>query len=327
MADEEEITVTIEPEQLPDDKTAKTAVEVDGQTAADPVADLKGQFTELQATATRDREAREAAERARGEAERIAANAQRDAAQARGQAADSQYDTVVSGLAAAQAEAESAEQEYKAAYDAGDGTKMAAATRKMSIAAARQTEYEGAKSTLEARAKQPAQAPIEAPQRQQPSDPVEAYISGRTEPTARWLREHKDFITDTRKNAKLTAAHHDAVSEGLSPDTDGYFEHVEKFVGLRKAEPVKQNGARKVSTPPVAPVGSPSGAGNGGGATVTLTAGEARSATDGTLVWNYNDPTGKGRFKKGDVIGHVEMARRKQALQKQGSYDKSYTES
>ena len=57
-----------------------------------------------------------------------------------------------------------------------------------------------------------------------------------------------------------------------------------------------------------------------------LTQGEARAATDGTLVWNYDDTSPQKRFKKGDAIGHQEMARRKQALQKQGAYDKSYTE-
>ena len=59
---------------------------------------------------------------------------------------------------------------------------------------------------------------------------------------------------------------------------------------------------------------------NGGATEVRLSAAEARSATDGTLVWNYEDPTGKGRFKKGEPIGIQEMARRKAALTKDGRY-------
>ena len=55
---------------------------------------------------------------------------------------------------------------------------------------------------------------------------------------------------------------------------------------------------------------------------VKLTAGEARAATDGTHTWNYDDPSGKARFKKGDPIGVQEFARRKKMLTEQGAYDK-----
>jgi len=54
-----------------------------------------------------------------------------------------------------------------------------------------------------------------------------------------------------------------------------------------------------------------------------LTKGEAASATDGTLQWNYDDPTGQNRWKKGDVIGLAEMARRKHEGMKAGLYDKN----
>ena len=60
---------------------------------------------------------------------------------------------------------------------------------------------------------------------------------------------------------------------------------------------------------------------------VRLSKGEAASATDGTLIWNYDDPSGQKRFRKGDPIGVQEMARRKLALQQAGQYDKSFTES
>ena len=42
---------------------------------------------------------------------------------------------------------------------------------------------------------------------------------------------------------------------------------------------------------------------------VNLTASEARSAVDGTIVWDHDDPD--GRFKSGDPIGYREFARRK----------------
>jgi hypothetical protein len=47
------------------------------------------------------------------------------------------------------------------------------------------------------------------------------------------------------------------------------------------------------------------------------------AATDGTLVWNYDDPSGKAKFKKGEPIGIREMARRKSLMTKEGRYDRS----
>ena len=55
-----------------------------------------------------------------------------------------------------------------------------------------------------------------------------------------------------------------------------------------------------------------------------LTKGEAQSATDGTLVYNFDDPSGHKKFKKGDPIGIEEMARRKREMKKQGLYDRNY---
>ena len=136
-------------------------------------------------------------------------------------------------------------------------------------------------------------------------------------------------MTDNRKQQKLNAAHHDALGEGLTPNTDDYFKHVEKFLGMTKQEDAP---ARKEEKPLVrkeSPVVAPGDAvSNGRSAprTVTLTPNEAKSATDGTLVWNYDDPSGQKKFKKGDPIGVQEFARRKATLITSGRYDRVYTE-
>ena len=66
-----------------------------------------------------------------------------------------------------------------------------------------------------------------------PPDPVEAVACERTPELAAWLRAHPEFVLDSREAAKATAAHNDAIAEGFAPDTRDYFDHVEKFVGLR----------------------------------------------------------------------------------------------
>ena len=101
---------------------------------------------------------------------------------------------------------------------------------------------------------------------------------------------------------KLAAADNDAQSEGHKPGSKEYFAHVEKFLGMVKPNgnggmTTKQQPARRSAS--VAPVSASSGGVSGGGAEVRLTKGEAQSATDGTLQWNYDDPSPQKRFKKG----------------------------
>jgi hypothetical protein len=75
---------------------------------------------------------------------------------------------------------------------------------------------------------------------------------------------------------------------------------------------------------PVAPAGNAGGGLNGNAQTVTLTQREVQAATDGSIVWNYDDP--KGKFKKDQAVGVQEFARRKAIMQRQGHYSKQYTD-
>jgi hypothetical protein len=130
-------------------------------------------------------------------------------------------------------------------------------------------------------------------------------------------------------NARMMAAHHQALAEGIALESDEYFDMVEKGIKGPAAKPAAKEQAKPAvgdGRRPSSGAASGAGAGggmNGGATTVTLTAREAASATDGTLVWNYDDPTGQNRFKKGDPIGIAEMARRKHEGKKAGLYDRN----
>lgn len=337
MADEEEVIVAVAGEA--DETIEKREPETKVPEKDDPTKALAKQYEELEARAERERQARDAADRRAEAASREAVTARRDAAQARTETTEREYDTVLSGIEAAKSEATAAEGEYQAAFEKGDAVAMSGAQRKIARAEAKSVRLDEARADIEARRSRTTdeaeQRKLEAPQRPEPpADPVDAYIATRTEPTARWLREHKDWIADQRKNAKLTAAHYSAMGEGIAVDTPEYFEHVEGVLGLRgdtagngtDKTPTAPTKAAKRAVPPVAPGAPSSGGTNGGGTEVRLTRGEAAAATDGTHIHNYDDPSPQKRFKKGDVIGIQEMARRKLEMQKQGLYDKSYTE-
>ena len=320
--------------QLPAD-TSAPVVRVEGATPApkptdteDPLDSLKSQFATLSQRAS-------AAEQRAAQAEQQVQQATQRVQHMETQIVGSQLDTVLSGIAAAEAEALAAEQEYTAAFDSGDGAAMARAHRKIAGAEARRLRLAEAKDDLEEAAKrrpvpQP-QTHQRPPQRQQTGNPVEDFIrANQLSPrSAAFIRKHPETTSDQRANARMMAAHNMAVADGVEIESDEYFRRIEEGIApvTKKESPPQQ----QRQTRPSSAAASASGGGNGGaalngGVEVALTRGEAKSATDGTLVWNYPDPSGQNRWKVGDPIGLAEMARRKMEGKKRGLYDRSFTE-
>ena len=114
-------------------------------------------------------------------------------------------------LTKAEMEVNEAAGEYRRGIEAGDIDTQTAAQARMAEIEARRVRLREHEAALE-------RSPLV-----QHADPVEALAATRTEPTAKWLREHRDWVTDPKKNAKLTSAHFDAVAEGLTPDTEFVF--------------------------------------------------------------------------------------------------------
>lgn len=291
--------------------------------------DLATQYEELRMQRERENAA---AQQRISLADQEVLRARKEVTTARDEVRESRAATIETGLSAAQTEAETAEREYKLAFESGDGAAMAQAQRRMSRAEARMERLGEAKAELEAAQPEVARATERQPEPQpvHSADPVEAYVANRSPQTAAWLRAHPDYVTDQKKNAKLTAAHYDAAAQGYEPDTPDYFKHVEQFTGITKApaattDRAPQTRQRRPSVP-AAPVSNAGGNGNGGGAEVTLTRGQRDAAVDGTHVWNYDDPSGKGKFKKGDPIGVQEFARRLYHQRQSGLLDRAFVE-
>jgi len=158
------------------------------------------------------------------EAERQTAHWNAQAARLRAEAHHNHLEAarirVDAGLRQTAAEADAARAAYRNTLDAGDFEGTAQAVEKLTEVEVRRRELQHHEQAL---------ARVPPP----PADPFEAYCARRTEPTQKWLREHRDWVTDPQKNARLTSAHYAAVAERLVPDTEAYFEHVERTIGLR----------------------------------------------------------------------------------------------
>lgn len=327
MPDDDEIVVSLPPEFDIDDGATVVKVEPvkKAEQADDPIADLKGQFATLQSSH------HQVTQRA-SQAEQRATQAEQQLEASRKDVVTSQLDTVASGLEAAESEAKAAEQAYTVAFEAGDGAAMARAQRSIAKAEARIGRLQEAEADLKDQSTT-TKTPVREQQRTAPSDPVERFTANMAPRAAAWIRSHPECVTDTAKNDAMMKTHYKALADGLTEGGDEYFAMLDEMASAGYVKPgAAKREAAKADEPttttqrrpsaPVAPVNG-SGGNAGGGTTVTLTKGEDEAANDGTHVHNYNDP--KGKFKKGDVIGTQEFARRKAIMMKQGLYDRTLT--
>lgn len=325
MADEDEGVIVSLPATEGEVKVVKVGEKVPPGGADDAVADLKTQFANMSQRVN-------VAERTAQEASQQTAEVTQRLARTEGDLISSQMDTVLSGIAAADAEAEAAMGEHVAASEAGDFPAQARAQRKMAGAEARKQRLIEAKDDLEDAVKRrpaPGTEPRPAASARRPAaDPVEQVAQSLSAKSAAWIRSHPECVTDPKLNARMMAAHSLAIADDIALDSDEYFQRIEEGVKPAKplgGKPAAPAGDGRRPSSAAAPASGAGGALNGG-TEVRLTKGEAASATDGTLVWNYDDPSGQKRWQKGDVIGLSEMARRKHEGQKAGLYDKSYQE-
>jgi hypothetical protein len=335
--EDDEISVIIEDStgitDVGDGGTQKGEKNGAGADNDDPIASLKGQLDEMRShVSTAQQTATSAVATAQQAAARLQ-QTERDLSETKSALGDSRLSTIIAGISAAEATLADAERDLEAAFDAGNGSEVAKAQRRVAEAVADLRELRQSKAEFEASPRREERREPQQPA--QNADPVEAFIQSRTPPSQNWLRQHRDYVADPVKSKRLTAAHYKADAEGIVIDSPQYFDFIEQELGLKQAPAAdkgKDGGERQQlqrrPAAPTAPV-TPSGGGIGGSdgkLTVKLTRGEAAAATDGTLVWNYPDPTGKNRWKVGDPIGVQEMARRKAQGIKEGRYDRVFTD-
>lgn len=328
MPVDEDIVVTIDPEVLGNIPGETEVIIEDGEASSvvnkstdnDLISSLKSQLAEKQAALSTVQQRVASSETVAQQAIQRSQKLEHEVQKSKQEAVESNRATILTGIAAAKAERESAERDYKLAFEAGDGSAMAKAQSRIADAQYDLRDLERSKIDLDNAPQQKGQT--HHVEDQTYVDPIEKFIQEKSAPTQAWLREHTEYLRDPKKNARMVAAHWDAVGNDVPVDSKEYFDHVERYLGLKKSENTQYGQAQSQRRPsaPVASVTPASGGMSGNGNKVDLKRNEADNATDGTIVWNYDDPTGKNRWKKGDPIGLQEMARRKQAMLKEGRY-------
>jgi nitrate reductase alpha subunit len=223
---------------------------------------------ELKVSLERERQARVEAER----------RAQQQAAQAHlmtREVEDNQRQMLSSALEMVNSERVMLRSQYAEAMSQGNYAMVAEINDRMNDLAVKANVIEQGRDAMEGQQKQQKQ-PV---QQQQPyaGDPVEVFAAQLTPRSASWVREHPEFVRDQKLNRKMLAAHELAVADGISPDSDEYFDHVEGTLGVnRSAEQGDAPKHQRRAAPAIAPVTRASMNGDGSRPNVVRLSAEQR---------------------------------------------------
>ena len=268
-------------EEKPKAEAAPAAVPAPAQTADDGIELLKRQLEEKR------READEA-KRQKQEAELLAAQREREIQDYQFRATDSEHVALVNAIASFERDGEMLEKDYATALEMGEYNKAAKIQRQMAAVESRLLTLTQGREELEYRLKAPRPEPelpkIQPVQR----DPVEERIAGLSKPSQDWIRSHPEVITDTRLTNKMTAAHYEALAEGINADTPDYFAFIESKLGfdgsaqvpVQTAAPRQIARSAAIAAAPVSRSASPTISASGNTQTVTLTPEERSMARD-----------------------------------------------
>lgn len=211
----------------------------------DYVVDLKRQLEEERAKRTA--------------AEQKLHQAARDIHHARSEVDETNLQLVVNAIDTVNRDIELLSQAHTFAMQSGDFDRATKIQREMSANEAKLLQLENGRRAME-------EAPRPPEPQMPPADPVEAFASQLSRRSADWVRQHPEFVTDQRLNAKMIAAHNLAVAEGIPTDTDEYFEAIEETLKVTrkaaKAETDDQYAAKVVRRRDAAPAAAPSNRGS-----------------------------------------------------------------
>lgn len=213
------------------------------------VAALQKQLDDIKAQRAKDNERQTQITKERDDAVRLAQERETKLAQVQQETAQSRYDAVASAIAAATAEAQAAKTAALVAHGNGDMEAQLEAIGRLSRAESNLANLESGKSALEEEVKRQQELTKQLAERKPaPPDPIER--SGLPERAKAWLREHPEYISDTRKNARLNYLHHEAVEgQGLTAYSDPYFDWIEGQLTPRQEERREQQRGAVVSAP------------------------------------------------------------------------------
>lgn len=218
----EDIDIVIEPDASPPETEVKVAADTKPAEAPAPESGLET----LKAQRDAEAAARQAAERRAAQADTAAINA-------RAEAQDANLHLVTNALERVKVEQGARKAKLRDAMAAGDFDLAADIQEEMANGAAALMELNRGKAEMDRAAEEAKTVP--PPRAAASEDPTEALAQQMAPRSAAWVRAHPEFTRDQKKYQRMLAAHNLAVTEDIVPETDEYFAHIERTLGLGAA--------------------------------------------------------------------------------------------
>lgn len=218
MEDEKQLEIILdEPKTAEQEKKDEPVIVVEGeepQVAAqdddgDPLVALKKMEKKLE----KEKRKSEKSEKERQRAEQLAQ-------QAMAEAGENRRHVMVAALNQVKMDTDRLMNEYAEAMSINNFEEAAKIQAQMSQNAVRSAQFEAEIDNLKRN------------EAQQSGSQLDQIIKAVSPESARWLRDNRDHLSDDRAIRRMFRAHEDAVDDGIKPDTDEYFEFIEKRLGI-----------------------------------------------------------------------------------------------
>lgn len=167
---------------------------------------------------------------ARLEAEKRAQDAYHKVHQANADKTESEYQLVVNAIETVNSRNEQLKHAYAEAMSIQDYSRAAEIQLSISSNAQQLSELKKGEKAMKAQIEAAEKSPPVAPQ----GDIFDQIVSEVSPRSASWLKENRDHFKGARDIRKMFRAHEDAVDDGLTPDSNEYFEYVEQRLGIRR---------------------------------------------------------------------------------------------
>lgn len=221
MEEEKEVDVVLDEQKAPEQQASEPEVVVvsdEGQSAdsQDPIAALK----EMEKKLEREKRKAQKLEREREQAERYAQ-------QARQEAGESRKHVMMAALTQTKMDAERLQNEFADAMAINDYAQVAKIQGEMAANTLRMNQFESELDNMKR----------QEPTSQQSGSQLDQIIKAVSPESARWLKQNREHLDDDRAIRKMFRAHEDAVEDGIKPDSEEYFEYIEKRLGISEEAP------------------------------------------------------------------------------------------
>ncbi len=249
-----EATVTETPAAQTDDPAAGIAA------LREQIANYEQRVKDAESARDDERRAREIEQRARAAAEQRAGQSHNEAADYQRRAQETQYDSVVNALAAANSQLIHHKAAYKIAFEAGEIEKLADISGEIGITASRIKTLEDGRAEIEARNRDNAVRDTRPAPQESEAEQRARWINALPPKSAAFVRSHYEkYFNDKQFASMVAGAHQLAIGRGMADGTDEYIKFIEEQTGLRKPEEPAQRteGGAAVAAATTTPVTQP----------------------------------------------------------------------